>query len=257
MVPGCCPAKHRAIEIEVCRGDGVTWILHCGHVRLGAVSNHWVRLRREKTDGQSLRAGSAAPRGQPQLSSRQQDTASFYSLETQMCSPEVQLRGTPCSSTWTPPLPPKQFPAEFSTTAYLYQDRVFTELTSPWEEPLNNRSFAGVSGSRYRAAQELPYQDTAAGRPPVWSAPEGATNTKHAATARERDPASLCSGTVTANPWGSPEELLSHCAAKPSRHTHNSLFLEQGNNLDVAGYLRELSVLRRVLEEREPELCRW
>lgn len=46
-------------------------------------------------------------------------------------------------------------------------------------------------------------------------------------------------------------------ATKPSRHTQNSLFLEQGNNLELAGYLWKLSLLRQLLEESEPELHHW
>lgn len=62
---------------------------------------------------------------------------------------------------------------------------------------------------------------------------------------------------MNANLSGSPGELLMRFATKPSRHTQNSLFLEQGNNLELAGYLWKLSLLRQLLEESEPELHHW
>lgn len=48
-----------------------------------------------------------------------------------------------------------------------------------------------------------------------------------------------------------------HFATKPSHHAQNSLFLEKGNNLELAGYLWKLFLLRWFLEESEPELCSW
>lgn len=63
-VPFSRASCHR--NTEVYRGDGFTWIRHCGQVRLGAVSNHWVRLRKEKkTYGKSLKSRTTAPRGHP------------------------------------------------------------------------------------------------------------------------------------------------------------------------------------------------
>lgn len=44
---GITPA-HSSLVPQVCTGDGFTWFLHCGHVRLGAVSNHWKRLRKKR-----------------------------------------------------------------------------------------------------------------------------------------------------------------------------------------------------------------
>lgn len=46
-------------------------------------------------------------------------------------------------------------------------------------------------------------------------------------------------------------------ATKPPRHTQNGLFLEQDNNLELAGYLWKLLLLHWLLEESKPELCRW
>lgn len=61
------------------------------------------------------------------------------------------------------------------------------------------------------------------------------------------DQASLCSEMMNANLSGSPGELLMHFATKPSRHTQNSLFLEQGSNLEMAGYLWKLPLLHWLL----------
>lgn len=45
-VPLSRASHHRNTEVHGVYG--FTWILHCGQVRLGAVSNHWKRLRKEK-----------------------------------------------------------------------------------------------------------------------------------------------------------------------------------------------------------------
>lgn len=162
---------------QVCTGDGFTWLLHCGHVRLGAVSNHLMRLRKKrKTHSKSLKSWSTASRGHPPAPQETSgcDSSSHTKAEPQTFSPVLWLTGAPSSTRMLHPHLQDNSWLNLACELIFNRAELLQSLDLSGRQALNSRSFAGASGSAHGVAQELLYQDVTA-EIPAWSAPRGAT----------------------------------------------------------------------------------
>lgn len=112
-------------------------------------------------------------------------------------------------------------------------------------QALNSRSFAGVSGSTH----ELLYKDVPA-EMPAQPAPRGAT--EHGSAERGAPGWALLWDNEH-KPAGLPRRVANAFCNRAITSHWKGLFWEQGNDLELAGYLRKLSLLRWLLAESRPE----